>query len=158
MRLLVRANGRKKKEEEEEEAPLNMGNTFFFIVFLHYFVPDAFLTPGYIKCLSAESFTWPQRIKTVLCFARLLEFLHGQAKPYLLLNINAAHIVLDQVCQILLFLFNTETSVVLLFLVLLLKPLPPVFLCFAFSLFIYRLIFLCFDHRIGIQYCWTFRL
>ncbi|XP_058190827.1 probable serine/threonine-protein kinase PBL15 isoform X1 [Rhododendron vialii] len=43
-----------------------------------------------------ESFTWPQSIKTILCFARLLEFLHGQAKPYLLLNINAAHIVLDQ--------------------------------------------------------------
>nr|XP_023911038.1 pto-interacting protein 1-like [Quercus suber] len=43
------------------------------------------------------SLTWLQRIKVALGFARALEFLHDPKKPYLVCNINAAHIILDQV-------------------------------------------------------------
>ncbi|KAH7839204.1 hypothetical protein Vadar_001076 [Vaccinium darrowii] len=60
-----------------------------------------------------ECFTWPQRIKTVLCFAHLLEFLHGQAKQYLLLNISAAHIVLDKDWNPILLDFSTMSGGVL---------------------------------------------
>uniref|UniRef100_A0A5B6Z1J7 Protein kinase domain-containing protein n=1 Tax=Davidia involucrata TaxID=16924 RepID=A0A5B6Z1J7_DAVIN len=43
-----------------------------------------------------DDFNWLQRIKVAIEFARLLEFLHGQDKPYLVLNIDAWHIMLDQ--------------------------------------------------------------
>ena len=48
-------------------------------------------------CLCIGSLTWLQRIKVAFGFARALEFLHDPKKPYLVRNINAAHIILDQV-------------------------------------------------------------
>uniref|UniRef100_A0A5B7ALT5 Protein kinase domain-containing protein n=2 Tax=Davidia involucrata TaxID=16924 RepID=A0A5B7ALT5_DAVIN len=56
--------------------------------------------------MKKESFNWLQRIKVALGFARLLEFLHGQAKPYLVLGIDAAHIMLDQEWNPILFDFG----------------------------------------------------
>ncbi|KAG5554524.1 hypothetical protein RHGRI_012167 [Rhododendron griersonianum] len=44
-----------------------------------------------------DDFTWLWRIKVALGFARLLEFLHGHDKPSLVFNIDACHIMLDQV-------------------------------------------------------------
>ncbi|KAF3961278.1 hypothetical protein CMV_014083 [Castanea mollissima] len=42
-----------------------------------------------------DDLNWLQRINVVLEIARLLKFLHGQDKPYLIYNINASHIVVD---------------------------------------------------------------
>lgn len=42
------------------------------------------------------SFTWLERIKVALGFARILEFLHERKNPYFVRNIDAAHIILDQ--------------------------------------------------------------
>ena len=46
--------------------------------------------------LCLGSLTWLQRIKVALGFTRVVEFLHDPKKPYLVRNINAAHII-DQV-------------------------------------------------------------
>ncbi|KAK2996768.1 hypothetical protein RJ639_028755 [Escallonia herrerae] len=46
-----------------------------------------------------DSFTWPQRIKVALGFARLLDFLHTGSHlylPTLVRNIDAAHIMLNE--------------------------------------------------------------
>ena len=50
-----------------------------------------------VTSLCLGSLTWLQRIKVALGFARALEFLHDPKKPYLVRNINAAYIILDQV-------------------------------------------------------------
>ncbi|KAK7840526.1 serine/threonine-protein kinase bik1 [Quercus suber] len=42
-----------------------------------------------------DDLNWLQRINVVLEIARLLKFLHGQDKPFLIYNINASHIVVD---------------------------------------------------------------
>ncbi|KAL0007789.1 hypothetical protein SO802_009291 [Lithocarpus litseifolius] len=42
-----------------------------------------------------DDLNWLQRINVVLEIARLLKFLHGLDKPYLIYNINASHIVVD---------------------------------------------------------------
>lgn len=44
-----------------------------------------------------DDFNWLWRIKVALGIARLLDFLHGQNKPYLIFNIDACHIMVDQV-------------------------------------------------------------
>ncbi|XP_022762394.1 probable serine/threonine-protein kinase PBL3 [Durio zibethinus] len=46
--------------------------------------------------IDKDSFTWVQRMKVALGLARLLEFLHNRSSPYLVLNIDAAHPLLDQ--------------------------------------------------------------
>jgi len=43
-----------------------------------------------------DDFNWLGRIKVALGIARLLDFLHGQNKPYLVFNIDARHIMVDQ--------------------------------------------------------------
>ncbi|GMY23239.1 serine/threonine-protein kinase BIK1-like isoform X1, partial [Fagus crenata] len=43
-----------------------------------------------------DDLNWLQRMNVILEIARLLKFLHGQDKPYLVFNINASHIVLNQ--------------------------------------------------------------
>lgn len=43
-----------------------------------------------------DDFNWLGRIKVALVFARLLDFLHRQNKPYLVFNIDACHIMVDQ--------------------------------------------------------------
>ncbi|BFG16090.1 hypothetical protein CerSpe_023640 [Prunus speciosa] len=53
---------------------------------------------------------WVQRLNVVLQFARLLEFLHNQDKPYLVLNVNASHIMLDWDCRPKLFDFGHITG------------------------------------------------
>lgn len=59
------------------------------------------------------SLTWLQRIKVALGFARALEFLHDPKKPYLVRNINAAHIILDQDCNPKIFDFSTMSGGIL---------------------------------------------
>ncbi|KAK7821124.1 putative serine/threonine-protein kinase pbl10 [Quercus suber] len=59
------------------------------------------------------SLTWLQRIKVALGFARALEFLHDPKKPYLVCNINAAHIILDQDCNPKIFDFSTMSGGIL---------------------------------------------
>ncbi|KAM5568243.1 putative serine/threonine-protein kinase PBL15 [Rosa sericea] len=46
-----------------------------------------------------DNLNWVQRINVLLQFAQLLEFLHNKEKPYLVLNINASHIMLDWECK-----------------------------------------------------------
>ncbi|KAG5554536.1 hypothetical protein RHGRI_012177 [Rhododendron griersonianum] len=53
-----------------------------------------------------DDFTWLRRIKVALGFACLLEFLHGHDKPYLVFNIDACHIMLDQEFNPILFDFG----------------------------------------------------
>ncbi|XP_058212038.1 serine/threonine-protein kinase RIPK-like isoform X3 [Rhododendron vialii] len=53
-----------------------------------------------------DDFTWLRRIKVALGFLRLLEFLHGHDKPYLVFNIDACHIMLDQEFNPILFDFG----------------------------------------------------
>ncbi|KAK7821118.1 putative serine/threonine-protein kinase pbl16 [Quercus suber] len=59
------------------------------------------------------SLTWLQRIKVALGFARAVEFLHDPKKPYLVRNINAAHIILDQDCNPKIFDFSTMSGGIL---------------------------------------------
>uniref|UniRef100_A0A5B7B514 Protein kinase domain-containing protein n=1 Tax=Davidia involucrata TaxID=16924 RepID=A0A5B7B514_DAVIN len=50
-----------------------------------------------VRNLAANgSFKWLHRIKVALGLARLLQFLHDQQPQYLVRNISAAHIMLDQ--------------------------------------------------------------
>ncbi|KAL6193374.1 PREDICTED: protein kinase APK1B, chloroplastic-like [Fragaria vesca subsp. vesca] len=42
-----------------------------------------------------DNINWVQRVNVLLQFAQLLEFLHNKEKPYLVLNTNASHIMLD---------------------------------------------------------------
>ncbi|KAK9287045.1 hypothetical protein L1049_015453 [Liquidambar formosana] len=56
---------------------LNEGSPFFFIPFL-------------------DSFNWLQRIKVALGFARLLDFFQDCRSPYIVRNIDAAHILIDR--------------------------------------------------------------
>ncbi|KAA8536380.1 hypothetical protein F0562_028858 [Nyssa sinensis] len=46
--------------------------------------------------LVEDTFTWLQRIKVALGFARLIEFFHDHDFPYIVRNIDAAHIMIDQ--------------------------------------------------------------
>ncbi|KAK9286892.1 hypothetical protein L1049_015299 [Liquidambar formosana] len=46
--------------------------------------------------LVKDNFTWHQRIKVALGFARLLDFLQDCRSPYIVRNIDAAHILIDQ--------------------------------------------------------------
>ncbi|XP_055959662.1 probable inactive leucine-rich repeat receptor-like protein kinase At3g03770 isoform X2 [Mercurialis annua] len=49
--------------------------------------------------IEKDTFTWPQRIKVALGFASLLEFMHAphpKYLPYLIRNIDAAHILVDE--------------------------------------------------------------
>ncbi|XP_061994965.1 probable serine/threonine-protein kinase PBL15 [Rosa rugosa] len=46
-----------------------------------------------------DNLNWVQRINVLLQFAQLLEFLHNKEKPYLVLNTNASHIMLDWECK-----------------------------------------------------------
>ncbi|XP_050208462.1 uncharacterized protein LOC126657743 isoform X1 [Mercurialis annua] len=49
--------------------------------------------------IEKDTFTWPQRIKVALGFASLLEFMHAPHPnylPYLIRNIDAAHILVDE--------------------------------------------------------------
>ncbi|XP_038695293.1 probable serine/threonine-protein kinase PBL21 [Tripterygium wilfordii] len=48
------------------------------------------------NCIKRDTFTWHQRMNVALKFASLLEFLHSHKPPYLVRNIDAAHIMLDQ--------------------------------------------------------------
>ncbi|KAH7515479.1 hypothetical protein FEM48_Zijuj10G0030800 [Ziziphus jujuba var. spinosa] len=47
----------------------------------------------------ADDLSWIQRVNIILQLAGLLEFLHNQDKPYLVLDINASHIILDWDCR-----------------------------------------------------------
>ncbi|XP_059629961.1 probable serine/threonine-protein kinase PBL21 [Cornus florida] len=60
-----------------------------------------------------DNFSWLQRIKVAIGFARLLEFLHGQSPEYIVRNINAAHIMLDQDYNPIVFDFGMLTGGVL---------------------------------------------
>ncbi|KAH7841381.1 hypothetical protein Vadar_029141 [Vaccinium darrowii] len=53
-----------------------------------------------------DDFNWLWRIKVALGIARLLDFLHGQNKPYLIFNIDACHIMVDQEFNPILFDFG----------------------------------------------------
>ncbi|CAI9098884.1 OLC1v1035612C1 [Oldenlandia corymbosa var. corymbosa] len=44
-----------------------------------------------------NSFGWAQRIRVAVKLAQLLEFLHCQENPYVVLNLSAQHIMLDHV-------------------------------------------------------------
>ena len=66
-------------------------------VIIFTFVDKLLLLSLNSLCLCLGSLTWLQRIKVALGFTRALEFLHDPKKPYLVRNINAAHIILDQV-------------------------------------------------------------
>ncbi|XP_030925524.1 probable serine/threonine-protein kinase PBL8 [Quercus lobata] len=59
------------------------------------------------------SLTWLQRIKVALGFARVVEFLHDPKKPYLVRNINTAHIILNQDCNPKIFDFSTMSGGIL---------------------------------------------
>ncbi|KAM1745108.1 hypothetical protein ACFX11_011907 [Malus domestica] len=49
---------------------------------------------------------WVQRVNVLVQLAGLLEFLHNKEKPYLVLNMNASHIILDRDCKPKLFDFG----------------------------------------------------
>ncbi|XP_050119694.1 probable serine/threonine-protein kinase PBL15 isoform X2 [Malus sylvestris] len=49
---------------------------------------------------------WVQRVNLLVQLAGLLEFLHNKEKPYLVLNMNASHIILDRDCKPKLFDFG----------------------------------------------------
>lgn len=44
-----------------------------------------------------DIFDWPQRIRVAIGLACLLDFLHGEDGPYMVRNIDAAHILVDKV-------------------------------------------------------------
>ncbi|KAK9271268.1 hypothetical protein L1049_026858 [Liquidambar formosana] len=52
------------------------------------------IAKGILSDFVPYTFTWLQRIKVALGFARLLDFLHD--REYMLRNIDAAHIMIDQ--------------------------------------------------------------
>ncbi|OMO63590.1 hypothetical protein COLO4_32314 [Corchorus olitorius] len=52
-----------------------------------------------LRRLSNDDFSWSQRIKVALQFARLVRFLHGQDEPYVVHNIDTTHIMLDEDCN-----------------------------------------------------------
>uniref|UniRef100_A0A5B7BGM9 Protein kinase domain-containing protein n=1 Tax=Davidia involucrata TaxID=16924 RepID=A0A5B7BGM9_DAVIN len=56
--------------------------------------------------LVEDTFTWLERIKVALGFARLLEFLHDHDFPYMVRNIDAAHVMIDQDANPILFDFG----------------------------------------------------
>ncbi|XP_059631756.1 probable serine/threonine-protein kinase PBL11 [Cornus florida] len=60
-----------------------------------------------------DSFSWLQRIKVAIGFARVLELLHGQSPEYIVRNIDAAHIMLDQGYNPIVFDFGMLTGGVL---------------------------------------------
>uniref|UniRef100_A0A5B7ANN8 Protein kinase domain-containing protein n=1 Tax=Davidia involucrata TaxID=16924 RepID=A0A5B7ANN8_DAVIN len=76
-------------------------------------VYDLNLRDSLHNLIRKESFNWFQRIKVAVRFARLLEFLHGQAKPYLVLGIDAGHIMLDQDWNPILFEFGLMSGGIL---------------------------------------------
>ncbi|KAM7528752.1 hypothetical protein LguiB_032162 [Lonicera macranthoides] len=43
-----------------------------------------------------DTFSWIQRIKVALEFAKLLEYLHNRERPYVVFNIDSTNIMLDQ--------------------------------------------------------------
>ncbi|CAI9098885.1 OLC1v1035613C1 [Oldenlandia corymbosa var. corymbosa] len=53
-----------------------------------------------------DDFNWVQRIRVAFKFAQLLEFLHCQVKPYVVLNLSSEHIMLDKMLNPLLFDFG----------------------------------------------------
>ncbi|XVF56832.1 hypothetical protein PTKIN_Ptkin06aG0151900 [Pterospermum kingtungense] len=46
--------------------------------------------------MTKDDFGWIRRIKVAIALARLLKFLHSKENSYLVLNVNTAHIVLDE--------------------------------------------------------------
>ncbi|OMO63589.1 hypothetical protein COLO4_32313 [Corchorus olitorius] len=56
--------------------------------------------------MSRDEFSWTQRIKVALQFARLVKFLHCQDDPYVIHNIDTTHIMLDEDCNPILFDFG----------------------------------------------------
>ena len=44
-----------------------------------------------------DNFSWIERIKVALEFAKLLEYLHNGERPYMVFNIDSTNIMLDQV-------------------------------------------------------------
>ena len=51
-------------------------------------------------CYFTESFSWSMRMKVALQLARVLQFLHSQEKPLILLNFEPRSILVDMVCKI----------------------------------------------------------
>ncbi|KAM7466154.1 hypothetical protein LguiB_013716 [Lonicera macranthoides] len=46
-----------------------------------------------------DNFSWIERIKVALEFAKLLEYLHHGERPYMVFNIDSTNIMLDQACN-----------------------------------------------------------
>lgn len=63
--------------------------------------------------LLKDAFTWSQRIKVALEFARLVQFLHAFDPPYLICNCSATNIMLDQDYNAKLFDFGMFTGGIL---------------------------------------------
>ncbi|XP_050208454.1 uncharacterized protein LOC126657740 isoform X2 [Mercurialis annua] len=83
----------------------NLAKPFAFCIDDHLLAAVYHLQPPAIDTLlnliEQDSFTWPQRIKVALGFASLLQFMHSESQsptrlPYLIRNINAAHIMVDE--------------------------------------------------------------
>ncbi|KAF7114622.1 hypothetical protein RHSIM_RhsimUnG0082200 [Rhododendron simsii] len=60
--------------------------------------------------IAEGTFTWMDRIKLIFQLARLLESLHGQTPQYLVRNFSAAHIMVDQDLNPVLFEFGMLTG------------------------------------------------
>ncbi|KAE9462853.1 hypothetical protein C3L33_05242, partial [Rhododendron williamsianum] len=60
--------------------------------------------------IAEGTFTWMDRIKVIFQLARLLESLHGQTPQYLVRNFSAAHIMVDQDLNPVLFEFGMLTG------------------------------------------------
>ena len=45
--------------------------------------------------MNSDDFSWLQRVNVALELAHLLEFLHRQEQPYVVLNLDPQHIMLD---------------------------------------------------------------
>lgn len=58
-----------------------------------------------IFLIFVDSFTWHQRIRAALGLANFLAFIHSFDQPLLVRNLDAAHVMIDQVCP-----FNERTS------------------------------------------------
>ena len=54
----------------------------------------------FFLCYFTESFSWSMRMKVALQLARVLQFLHSQEKPLILLNFEPRSILVDMVCKI----------------------------------------------------------
>ncbi|XP_055959664.1 uncharacterized protein LOC126655331 isoform X2 [Mercurialis annua] len=83
----------------------NLAKPFTFCNDQNYLAAVYHLQPRAIDTLhnliEKDSFTWPQRIKVALGFASLLQFMHSESQsptrlPYLIRNIDAAHIMVDE--------------------------------------------------------------